>query len=174
MIFDHLKNRTTYASLLSEGGRLGADIVAGLEALAALDTASLSPEDFRLGKRVVVAADAAGDRVWYSLQEYRTKPPAECVMEAHFRHVDIHCVLEGVDGVGILSAASLTPKGKDDAKDYVLFALPAPRTPPSEPTVVLMKPLEFLVCFTDDAHMPMMGVLGTTDVVRKAILKIRL
>lgn len=174
MIYDHLKNRATYASLLSEGGRLGADIVAGLQALAGLDPRALTAEDYQSGKRVVVASDGVGDRVWYSLQEYKTKPPSECVMEAHFRHVDIHCVLEGVDGVGILQVASLTPKEKDEAKDYVLFAAPALMTPQNEPTVVLMKPMEFLVCFTDDAHMPMMGVDGTTGLVRKAILKIRL
>jgi YhcH/YjgK/YiaL family protein len=174
MMYDHLRNRATYAALLAGSGRLGADIAAGLEALAALDPASLSPDDFRLGKRVVVAADAEGDRIWYSLQEYPTKPPSACVMEAHFRHIDIHCVLEGLDGVGILQVASLTPKEKDEAKDYVLFASPSLQTPPLEPTVVMMKPRDFLVCFTDDAHMPMMGVHGTTDVVRKAILKIRL
>jgi YhcH/YjgK/YiaL family protein len=164
MIFDSLANRALYRGL-------GPDLDLALEALSALagEYESSGGSAFEAGKKVVLAEDGRGPRVWYTLQEYRTKPQADCVLEAHRTHVDVHFYLAGEDGIGLARASECPGATEyDAAKDCRLHV------PPADMPVLSMRPGSFLVCFVDDAHMCMISAPGREAPVRKAILKIRL
>ncbi|HOX32024.1 MAG TPA: YhcH/YjgK/YiaL family protein [Spirochaetales bacterium] len=164
MIFDSIANRPLYRGL-------GADLDLALDALAALaaEYASSSGAGFESGKKIVLAEDGRGPRVWYTLQEYRTKGSSDCVLEAHRAHLDIHLYLAGQDGIGIArTSARRVTAAYDAEKDCSLHE------PPEGMPILVAGPGDFLVCFPDDAHMPMVAGKGREGPVRKAICKIRL
>ncbi|MGD0572211.1 MAG: YhcH/YjgK/YiaL family protein [Sedimentisphaerales bacterium] len=109
-----------------------------------------------------------GEKIYYTLQRYTTKPLNEGNLEAHRKYIDIQFLLEGVEILGYAPLKGLTTaEVYNPQKDIAFF------NTPKEITKVILEPGLFCILFPDDAHLPCRQLAGPTD-VRKVVIKIRL
>jgi YhcH/YjgK/YiaL family protein len=120
-----------------------------------------------------------GDKIYYTIQRYTTKPLNEGKLEAHRKYIDIQFLLEGVEITGYAPLKGLTTaKVYNPQKDIAFF------NTPKETTKVKLEPGLFCILFPDDAHLPgrfevspaggpSRQLAGPTE-VRKVVIKIRL
>jgi len=128
-----------------------------------------------------------GDKIYYTIQRYTTKPmfncraglappmvsPQACLggssnLEAHRKYIDIQFLLEGQEILGYAPLKGLTTaEVYNPQKDIAFF------NTPKDITKVILKPGLFCILFPDDAHLPCRQLAGPTE-VRKVVIKIRL
>jgi YhcH/YjgK/YiaL family protein len=109
-----------------------------------------------------------GEKIYYTIQQYTTKPLNEGNLEAHRKYIDIQFLLEGVEILGYAPLKGLTTaEVYNPQKDIAFF------NTPKEITKVILEPGLFCILFPDDAHLPCRQLAGPTD-VRKMVIKIRL
>jgi YhcH/YjgK/YiaL family protein len=109
-----------------------------------------------------------GDKIYYTLQRYTTKPLNEGKFEAHRKYIDIQFLLEGVEILGYAPLKGLTiAEVYNPQKDIAFF------NTPKDITKVKLEPGLFCILFPDDAHLPCRQLTGPTD-ARKVVIKIRL
>ena len=107
-----------------------------------------------------------GDRLFYMVQNYATKPVEDCRFEAHRRYADIQAVFAGREAMGYKQPGRLevqTPY--DEAKDIMFFAVPA------DYTMLQLTAGEFVVLFPGEGHMPQCQSGGPMK-IRKVVFKI--
>lgn len=94
-----------------------------------------------------------------------TRPISECRFEAHRQYIDIHCTLDGLEGIAVRDVAALEPLGDFDvAKDVGFYH-------GEQHAIGWLYPGEFMVCFPKDAHMP--GIMQDAPLqFTKVIIKI--
>lgn len=108
----------------------------------------------------------AGDDLFINVSDARLVGRGEQKLEVHRAYMDVHIPLSGRETIGwrSLSDIASAPEAPfDTAGDFALYALPAT-------AYVNVQPGEFLICFPEDAHAPVIGE-GT---LRKLIAKVRL
>ena len=109
-----------------------------------------------------------GEKIYYTLQRYTTKPLNEGKLEAHRKYIDIQFLLEGIELLGYAPLKGLTTaEVYNPQKDIAFF------NTPKEITKVILEPGLFCILFPDDAHLPCLQFAGPTE-VRKVVIKIRL
>ncbi len=109
-----------------------------------------------------------GNQVFARVMSYPTRSPAEAVLEAHQKYVDIQTTLVGAEGIEWFPTSSLTVKTPyDEAKDVAFFYRPA-----QGPARVDVFPGTFVTLWPHDAHMPMLVVGGQVEQIKKAVVKI--
>jgi biofilm protein TabA len=109
-----------------------------------------------------------GDKIYYTLQRYTTKPLNEGNLEAHRKYIDIQFLLEGVEILGYAPLKGLTTaEVYNPQKDIAFF------NTPKDITKVILEPGLFCILFPDDAHLPGLQLAGPAE-VRKVVIKIRL
>ncbi len=117
-----------------------------------------------------------GEKIYYTLQRYTTKPMfnpqvglgVSSNLEAHRKHIDIQFLLEGVEILGYTPLKGLTTaEGYNPQKDIAFF------NTPKEITKVILEPGLFCILFPDDAHLPCCQLAGPTE-VRKVVIKIKM
>lgn len=109
-----------------------------------------------------------GEKIYYTLQHYMTKPMSEGKLEAHRKYIDIQFLLEGVEILSYVPLKGLTTaEVYNPQKDIAFF------NTPKEITKVKLEPGLFCILFPDDAHLPCQQLAGPAD-VRKVVIKIRL
>jgi biofilm protein TabA len=147
MIIDAITNASAYASLSS-------DIASALGFIRRHDLAEL-PE----GKHEI-----DGDRIYAIIQEYSTKPAADCFWEAHRRYIDVQFVQRGVEHFGWAPLQKLTvEKEYNQHKDLIVLK-------GSGQTMELTAG-NFAIFMPCDAHMP--GISGDhPHKVRKIVVKV--
>ncbi len=153
MILDQLKHAGFYLGL-------GRRIAAGLRFLAENDCRALAP-----GRHAI-----EGDNVYALVQEYRTKPRAAGIWEAHRRYVDIQYVAGGAEIMGYAPVSNLTVQQPYNIeKDCELFGGPASGSGEffRVPTGV------FAIFAPPDAHMPGLAD-GAPAAVRKVVVKVQI
>jgi len=106
-----------------------------------------------------------GESLYVAIARRVGSPPAEAVLEAHRKYVDIHYVIAGIDAIGWkpLLDCSRVRKPYEEKDDVELFEDP----PVSWASV---GPGTFAICFPGDAHAPMIS----TDLLHKAVVKVKL
>ncbi len=107
-----------------------------------------------------------GDKLFYLVQNYVTKPVDECRFEAHRRYADIQAVFAGREAMGYTQPVGLevqTPY--DGTKDIMFFALP------DDYTMLQLTAGEFVVLFPGEGHMPMCQSGGPMK-IRKIVFKV--
>ncbi|MFA5252433.1 MAG: YhcH/YjgK/YiaL family protein [Phycisphaerae bacterium] len=151
MILDQIDNARLYLGL-------HADFAKAFEILT--DKTLSQKED---GKYTV-----DGDKIYYTIQQYTTKPLNEGKLEAHCKYVDIQFLLEGREIIGYAPLKGLTTaEVYNPQKDIAFF------NTPKDITKVIIEPGLFCILFPDDAHLPCLQLAGPTE-VRKVVIKIRL
>jgi biofilm protein TabA len=109
-----------------------------------------------------------GDKIYYTIARYTTKPLSQGKFEAHKKYIDIQVVLRGEELLGHALIDDLTiNQPYDKAKDIEFFAQPEKIT-----TAVLKRGL-FCILFPSDAHMPCCHSTEPSDVT-KLVIKVRL
>jgi YhcH/YjgK/YiaL family protein len=94
-----------------------------------------------------------------------TKPIADCIFESHRQNIDIHCTLEGVEGIGVRTVNELKSVGEFDIQKDIGFHTGDAHV------VCFIHAGEFLVCFPSDAHM--VGIMQEDPrCIKKLIVKI--
>lgn len=149
MIFDNLKNTSTYCSL---GERFAA---------AFTFLHSLNFSDLAEGKTAIIGAEVFALRI-----DGPTRPESECVWEAHLRYADIHCQVSGGEAIGYapLHALQVTRPCGETGDDILLAG---------RGRSISLLPGEFMILFPSDGHMP--GVSdGVHATSQKVVIKVRL
>lgn len=147
MIIDRLSNSHLYQ-------HLGTRIQSAFNYLRNTDLAGLP-----VGK-----VEIDGKALYISVQEYKTKLPAQGRWEAHRAYIDLQIVIHGMERIGYSHLSRLQPGDYDEAKDVMFLE-------GREDNLLLMQPGDFMILWPEDAHMPCMAVDQPTQ-VKKAVVKI--
>ena len=103
------------------------------------------------------------DNIWcsVSMSEAREEAP----LEAHDSFIDIHVILDGTEIMGFRDRAKCLGVGVnyDEAADTAIMK-------ESPEAFISYSDDNFVICFPQDCHAPLMG----TGTVRKAVFKVRL
>jgi YhcH/YjgK/YiaL family protein len=109
-----------------------------------------------------------GEKIYYTIQQYTTKPLSEGNLEAHRKYIDIQFLLAGVEILGYAPLKGLTTaEVYNPQKDIAFF------NTPKEITKVKLEPGLFCILFPDDAHLPCRQLAGPTE-VQKVVIKIKI
>lgn len=149
MICDRLANAAWYRGLPRS-------LVQALDFLRESDVLSLS-----LGRH-----DLDGDRLFALVQEYSTRPVADCRWEAHRRYVDVQFVARGVERIDVANVADMrVVEAYDATKDVAFFA--------GEGDAITLRAGTFAIFAPQDVHRPCVAV-ATPEPVRKIVIKAQL
>ena len=148
MIFDSIKNKKNYT-----------DNTLLYQALEYLS--SLTPDTLPAPDTVLIP-----DILFCNPVTLTSKPENDCIYEAHKRYIDVHYIVEGIEGIATASVDTLkvtTPyspekdieflEGEKDGKYY-------------------LKPGQFMVCFPEDAHKVAI-MNGQPAPIKKVVFKIK-
>lgn len=146
MITDRLTNAHLYVSL-------GPRIRRGFEYLQQTDLLALPTGRF----------DLDGVNLYVMSQEYNSKLTEQGKWEAHRRYIDLQYIVSGTERIGYAHLSRLSPGEYDSVKDFhALTGLG---------DYVTMSAGDFMLLFTEDAHMPGMAVVDPAP-VKKVVVKI--
>ena len=146
MIVDRLGNRAVDA-------HLPARVRQALEYLRTTDVNAI-----QLGRHEI-----DGERLFALVQEYTTRPPGECVWEAHRKYIDVQYVVKGVERIGhvpITRVVERTPY--DPERDVTLYE--------RGESFVTLPAGSFAIFGPDDVHSPCVSATGPAS-VRKVVVK---
>jgi biofilm protein TabA len=146
MIIDQLSNAARYCPLHPLFAR-------AFEFLGSPSLAELPP-----GKHAI-----DGERLHVSMIQKAGVSPADAVLEAHRKYIDIQFVLAGTDNMGWKPAADCRQVRKpySEEEDIVTF-FDAPTS------WISVGPGSFAIFFPDDAHAPM----ASPELLHKAVVKV--
>jgi YhcH/YjgK/YiaL family protein len=146
MILDTLENYQLYNAINER-------IAKGFDYLRTTDLDSLPS-----GKH-----DIDGDTIFALVQEYQTKPIAECKLESHKKYIDIQYVIRGEELMGITTQNNQTILEQNLEKDYTFY----------EGTTSLVRVSKgmFTIFFPDDLHQPCVQTETALE-VKKVVIKV--
>lgn len=106
------------------------------------------------------------DGIFYSVQEYTTKPVEECKFESHKRYIDIQWIVNGTEKIFIADTKKLeTLIEYDEEKDIKFWKTG------KDCCSCVLSDNSYIILYSDDAHMP--GVCVTKpESVKKIVIKI--
>jgi YhcH/YjgK/YiaL family protein len=109
--------------------------------------------------------EIAGTSLYLSIGSERRKPPAQCLLEAHRRYIDIHVPMRGSDLIGWKPLAECVKLHRlySDENDVALFS--------DEPAAWLkLEPGTIAIFFPEDAHAPLAGEGSVLKAVFKVLI----
>lgn len=128
MIFDNIKNRSSYSN--------NPQLARVLELMAGCSA------DNRPSERAVLD----GDKLFVNPVELTTRPEADCFFEGHRRYADVHYILSGCEVIGVNDVALLEQDGEFSTDtDFGKWHGEVKAR-------VILRPGDFLVCYPQDAH----------------------
>lgn len=149
MITDHISKAALYFPI-SERLKMA------LQYLSKTDFSKLAPGRY----------DIDGDNVYAMVQEYSTKPVADCALEAHKKYIDVQFMAEGEECIGYESMAKQEiAEPYHENEDYWLFN--------GNPGLIKYTKGMFAVLYPQDLHMPKV-ISGESMEVRKVVVKVRI
>jgi YhcH/YjgK/YiaL family protein len=151
MIVDNIENAYLYTGL-SDGLKKAFEILA--------DRTLSSKEDGRY--------DVDGDKLYYIIQHYTTKPIERDKLEAHRKYIDIQVVISGGELLAYASIEGLAvaqPYSED--KDIAFYHAP------DKVSMVTLRPGVFCILFPQDGHIPCCQLNGPSD-VHKVVIKVKI
>ena len=110
-----------------------------------------------------------GDNVFAIVNEYTTKPAAECSPESHRDYADIQIVISGTERFGyapLIDQPETSPYNPE--KDYALYSIPEEAL-----NYITLPAGQFIIFFPSDIHQPEVFV-QQPQLVKKVVLKIAL
>ena len=105
-----------------------------------------------------------GDNIYYSVQEYDTKP-ANNIAEAHVKHIDIQFIVEGEEYIGyapISCDKKLYEEHPED--DYWLYECNTEK--------LTLKMGTFMIMYPNDIHQPGLAINDIPSKCRKVVVKV--
>jgi YhcH/YjgK/YiaL family protein len=108
-----------------------------------------------------------GDRLFVSIDEYKTRPESDCRFEAHRNYIDIQVMLCGAEFADVTPLSHCRETVPYDAqKDCAFYAAVE-----DGGARLHLRPGLFAVFFPEDVHRPQVAISGPAP-VRKAVIKI--
>lgn len=105
-----------------------------------------------------------GQRMFVNVDHYATSESK--LLETHQQYIDIQCVVEGEETIGVAEADSLTESySYDEGRDIAFWKST------QDYTNLTMRPGQFLVLFPGEAHAPGMNLSGE-GLVHKVVIKV--
>jgi YhcH/YjgK/YiaL family protein len=146
MILDTLENYQLYSSINER-------IAKGFDYLLHTDLDAIPS-----GKH-----DIEGDTIFALVQEYQTKPLAECKLESHKNYIDIQYVIRGEEFMGVTTKNNQKILEVNEDKDYTFY----------EGTTSLVRVSKgmFTIFFPDDLHQPCVQTELASE-VKKVVIKV--
>ena len=149
MIADRIENIDMYVGL-------GERIAAALK--------YISETDFSGVEKGKYAID--GDLVYASVNEYQTKPEADCKIEAHRKYIDVQFIVSGEETMGYAPLTDQQPSiAYNEEKDCVFF-----ETPVSKLKFVAGM---FAIYYPNDLHQPCIST-EKASTVKKVVVKVHI
>jgi YhcH/YjgK/YiaL family protein len=149
MILDRIENANLYSAL-------HAGFAKAFEIL----------KDNTLAKKEDGKYSVDGEKIYYTIQRYTTKPMSQGKLEAHRKYIDIQFLLTGVELLGYAPLKGLSFAEKyNPQKDIAFFQTP------DEITKVKLEPGLFCILFPDDAHLPGCQLEEPSE-IQKVVIKI--
>jgi YhcH/YjgK/YiaL family protein len=107
--------------------------------------------------------DIDGDSIFALVQEYQTKPLAECKLESHKKYIDIQYVIRGEEFMGVTTKNNQTIVEANKEKDYTFY----------EGTTSLVRVSRgmFTIFFPNDLHQPCVQTEFVSE-VKKVVIKV--
>lgn len=148
MIADSIENLSIYTGL-------GEGIKTALKYIAETDFSTVEKGKYPIN----------GDLIYAVVNEYQTKPEAECKIEAHRRYIDVQFVVSGEEAIGYAPLNGQEPSiAYNDEKDCVFYTVPVSK--------VKISSGMFAIFYPHDLHQP--GVSAETESnVKKVVVKVR-
>jgi YhcH/YjgK/YiaL family protein len=146
MILDSLENYQLYSSINER-------IAKGFDFLLHTDLDAIPS-----GKH-----DIEGDTIFALVQEYQTKPLAECKLESHKNYIDIQYVIRGEEFMGVTTKNNQKILEVNEDKDNTFY----------EGTTSLVRVSKgmFTIFFPDDLHQPCVQTELASE-VKKVVIKV--
>lgn len=91
-----------------------------------------------------------GDRITYSCDIQKTRSEQGVLYEAHRKYMDIHICVTGQERIRLANTGTLTKRKEYDEKSDMEWFEGQGQWD------VTLKAGEFLICFPEDAHMPLL------------------
>jgi YhcH/YjgK/YiaL family protein len=147
--------------------------------LSQLHRYSILSPNFEKAIRYILATDFTaletgkypidGDTVFSIVNEYTTKPPAECDPESHRDYADIQIVISGTERFGYAPLRGQPETTRyDPEKDVAFYTLAT-----EELSFITLCQGEFIIFFPFDIHQPEL-FLQQPELVRKVVVKVAL
>ena len=107
--------------------------------------------------------DIDGDTIFALVQEYQTKPLAECKLENHKKYIDIQYVIRGEEFMGITTKNNQKILEVNEEKDYTFYE--------GSTSLVRVSKGMFTIFFPDDLHQPCVQTESVSE-VKKVVIKV--
>ena len=107
--------------------------------------------------------DIDGDTIFALVQEYQTKPLAECKLESHKKYIDFQYVIRGEDFMGITTKNNQKILEVNEDKDYTFYE--------GSTSLVRVSKGMFTIFFPDDLHQPCVQKELASE-VKKVVIKV--
>jgi YhcH/YjgK/YiaL family protein len=104
-----------------------------------------------------------GDTIFALVQEYQTKPLAECKLESHKKYIDIQYVIRGEEFMGVTTKNNQTIVEVNEEKDYTFYE--------GSTSLVRVSKGMFSIFFPDDLHQPCVQTESVSE-VKKVVIKV--
>lgn len=151
MIKDNLQNLAYY-------NYFNPDIKFGLKYVRDTDFSALENGKYELVE----------GKIYANIQEYITKPEAECQYETHKKYVDIQFMIKGEEKIGTGKIEDFEETSDyDEEKDIVFLSC----NDESKVKVITLKEREYAIFMPNDVHMPSLQVNEPSS-VRKVVVKV--
>jgi len=106
-----------------------------------------------------------GDDIFFMVNQYETKPLAECMPETHKNYIDIQWMLEGEEIMGYLPFDGQECSiAYNPTKDVAFYAL--------KTNLFEVKKGMFVVFFPEDIHQPCV-MTDTSKTIKKVVVKVK-
>jgi YhcH/YjgK/YiaL family protein len=108
-----------------------------------------------------------GDEIFFMVNEYTTKPPAECEPERHRKYTDIQIMIRGQERFGYIPFKQQKPSTHFlQDNDVAFYSIPE-----SNLNYITLSSGEFIIFFTDDIHQPEVFAIAPST-VKKVVVKV--
>jgi YhcH/YjgK/YiaL family protein len=107
--------------------------------------------------------DIDGDSIFALVQEYQTKPLAECKLESHKKYIDIQYVIRGEEFMGVTTKNNQKILEVNEEKDYTFYE--------GSTSLVRVSKGMFTIFFPNDLHQPCVQTEFISE-VKKVVIKV--
>jgi YhcH/YjgK/YiaL family protein len=107
--------------------------------------------------------DIDDDTIFALVQEYQTKPLAECKLESHKKYIDIQYVIRGEEFMGVTTKNNQKILEVNEEKDYTFYE--------GSTSLVRVSKGMFTIFFPDDLHQPCVQTESVSE-VKKVVIKV--
>lgn len=148
MVIDKIENYRLYSKLTKRMAK-------GFEFIAETDLTSLESGNYQI----------ENDDIFAIVQEYDTKEEKDCILEGHYKYIDIQYVIKGVEIMGFTPLTDQISVEENLEKDYTFYK--------GETSMLRVEEGMFTIFFPEDLHRPCVKA-GQISKVKKVVVKVKI